>query len=38
MTDQNCSHGIIFRESLPKNQKWYCRTCFIEVINLEKYK
>lgn len=26
-----CRHELQFRESLPRNSKWYCRYCFKEI-------
>ena len=30
---KTCSHEVIFRESIPRNSKWYCRWCFTEISN-----
>ena len=29
--DKKCLHDTIFRETIPRGSKWYCRTCFSEV-------
>jgi len=31
--ENNCSHEVIFRESIPRNSLWYCRMCFKEIDN-----
>ncbi len=28
-----CKHELQFRESIPQNQKWFCRYCFEEIPN-----
>lgn len=30
-SSKDCKHEIIFRESIPRNSKWYCRICFTEI-------
>ena len=29
-----CDHELLFKESLPRDSKWYCRNCFKEIVKL----
>lgn len=35
--NDECKHELIFKESLPRDSKWFCRYCFTE-IDITQYR
>jgi len=33
-----CRHPSIFKETLPRGSKWYCRECFTEIEDRSDYQ
>jgi len=31
ISEKDCKHEMIFRESIPRNSSWFCRMCFKEM-------